>query len=126
MYTAYVTPQEYTSMGYTAIPSDNIAKYLKDASRNIDTLTFNRIVAKGFDNLTDFQKEIIKECACKQADFLYENHDAIDSVFDTYSINSVTMKFGTGFALTTDDGVPVLTSVYSVLKQTGLCCRLAR
>ena len=126
MYTAYVTPQEYTSMGYTAIPSDDIGKFLKDASRNIDTLTFNRIVAKGFDNLTDFQKEIIKECVCKQADFLFENNDAINSVFDTYSINSVTMKFGTGFAMMTDDGVPILTSVYSILKQTGLCCRLAR
>ena len=126
MYTAYVTPTEYTSMGYTAIPSANRGAYLKDASRNIDTLTFNRIVAKGFDNLTDFQKEIIKECVCKQADFLYENADAISSVFDTYSINSVTMKFGTGFAMMTDDGVPILTSVYSILKQTGLCCRLAR
>ena len=126
MYTAYITPTEYTEMGYTAISADVLNKYLIDASRNIDTLTFNRIVAKGFDNLTEFQQEIIKECVCKQADFLYENADAINSVFDTYSINSVTMKFGTGFALTTEDGVPVLTSVYSILKQTGLCCRLAR
>ena len=126
MYTAYVTPTEYADMGYTSIPSDDIEKFLKDASRNIDTLTFNRIVAKGFTNLTDFQKEIVKECVCKQADFLYENADAISSVFDTYSINSVTMKFGTGFAMMTDDGVPMLTSVYALLKQTGLCCRLAR
>lgn len=122
----YVTPTEYTTMGYKAIPTDSLVRYLTDASRNIDTLTFNRIVAKGFDNLTEFQKEIIKECTCKQADFLYENKDAIDSVFDTYSINSVTMKFGTGFAFMTDDGVPILTSVYAILKQTGLCCRLAR
>ena len=126
MYTAYVTPTEYAEMGYTNIPADDIGKFLIDASRNIDTLTFNRIVAKGFDNLTEFQQGIIKECVCKQADFLYENADAINSVFDTYSINSVTMKFGTGFAFMTDDGVPVLTSVYSLLKQTGLCCRLAR
>jgi len=126
MYTAYVTPTEYADMGYTDIPTDEILKELKDASRNIDTLTFNRIVAKGFDNLTNFQKEIIKECVCKQADFLYDNADAISSVFDTYSINSVTMKFGTGFSVELIEGVPVLTSVYSLLKQTGLCCRLAR
>ena len=126
MYTAYVTPTEYAEMGYTDIPSDDIARELVDASRNIDTLTFNRIVAKGFDKLTDFQQGIIKECVCKQADFLYDNADAISSVFDTYSINSVTMKFGTGFSVELIEGVPVLTSVYSVLKQTGLCCRLAR
>lgn len=123
MYTAYVTPTEYAEMGYTGIPSDDVEKFLTDASRNIDTLTFNRIVAKGFDNLTEFQKEIIKECVCKHADFLYENADAISNVFDTYSINSVTMKFGTGFAMMTDDGVPILTSVYAILKQTGLCWR---
>ncbi len=126
MYTAYVTNQEYTSMGYNDIPSADRSKFLKDASRNIDTLTFNRIVAKGFDNLTDFQKELVKECVCKQAEFLYDNADAISSVFDTYSINSVTMKFGTGFSVELIDGVPVLTSVYSLLKQTGLCCQLAR
>ena len=126
MYTAYVTAQEYTSMGYNDIPSASVSKFLKDASRNIDTLTFNRIVAKGFANLTEFQREIIKECVCKQAEFLYDNADAISSVFDTYSINSVTMKFGTGFSVELIDGVPVLTSVYSLLKQTGLCCQLAR
>ena len=113
-------------MGYNDIPSASVSKFLKDASRNIDTLTFNRIVAKGFANLTEFQKEIIKECVCKQAEFLYDNADAISSVFDTYSINSVTMKFGTGFSVELIDGVPVLTSVYSLLKQTGLCCQLAR
>lgn len=126
MYTGYVTPSEYAEMGYSAVPAENTAQYLKDASRNIDTLTFNRIVAKGYDNLTDFQKEIIAECVCKQADFLYENKDAISSVFDTYSINSVTMKFGTGFAFSVENGVPVLTEVYTLLEQTGLCCRLAR
>ena len=126
MYTAYVTPTEYAEMGYTTLSADEAGQFLKDASRNIDTLTFNRIVAKGFDNLTEFQQEIIKECVCKQADFLYENADAINSVFDTYSINSVTMKFGTGFSVCLDDGVPILTSVYAILKQTGLCCRVAR
>jgi hypothetical protein len=68
-------------MGYTAIePRDVLEATLKAASRQIDTLTFNRIVRFGFDNLTEFQQEIIKECVCKQADFLYENADAIDSI----------------------------------------------
>ena len=122
----YVTAEEYATMGYSAIPQAQRTQFLNDASRNIDTLTFNRIVARGFDNLTEFQKGIVQECVCKQADFLYENADALSSIFDTYSINSVTMKFGTGFSVMVENGVPVLTNVYSLLEQTGLCCRLAR
>lgn len=119
----YVTAQEYTTLGHTAIPSDQLEKFLHEASRNVDTLTFNRIVARGFDRLTDFQQEIVKEVVCKQADFLYENADAIASILDSYSINSVSMKFGSGFNVDVAEGVPMQKTVYSILKQTGLCWR---
>ena len=42
----------------TLIPLRQRAKALKDASRDIDSLTYNRITAIGFDNLTEFQKNI--------------------------------------------------------------------
>lgn len=126
MYTPYVTAEEYTEMGYTAVPSESLDAYLLEASRNIDTLTFNRIVAKGFDNLTEFQQELIKEVCCKQTDFLYENKDAIASILNRYSINGVTMEFGTGFNMTIENGLPIQNTVYSLLKQTGLCWRGAR
>jgi len=126
MYTPYVTATEYAEMGYTVLPSEDATKLLTEASRNIDTLTFNRIIAKGFDNLTEFQKDIIKQVVCEQADFLYENADALASVLDSYSINGVSMRFGTGFNVMTEDGVPIHRSTYSLLEQTGLCCRLAR
>ena len=126
MYTPYVTWDEYVHMGYTDLEENTAERYLTEASRHIDTLTFNRIVAKGFDNLTPFQQEIIKECVCKQASFLYENADAISSVFDTYSINTVTMKFGTGITFDKEAGVPVQSTTYAFLQQTGLCCRVAR
>lgn len=126
MYVPYVTAEEYTELGYTTIPSEALSQALKEASRNIDKLTFNRIVAKGFDNLTEFQQELIQEVVCKQADFLYSNADALTSVLDSYTINSVSMHFGTGFNVSIIDGVPMLGSVYSLLEQTGLCCRLAR
>lgn len=126
MYTAYVTAQEYHTMGYDAVPADDLDRMLRDASRQVDRLTFNRIVAQGFDNLTEFQQEIVKEVVCRQAGFLYENADVLDSVFDTYSINSVQMKFGTGFNVTSENGLPIERTLYSLLEQTGLCCRLAR
>jgi hypothetical protein len=126
MYTPYVTADEYSAMGYDAIPPEAITRFLTDASRQVDTLTFNRIVARGFDNLTEFQQDIIKEVVCKHAGFLYANADALDSVFDSYSINSVSMKFGTGFNVMMESGVPIERTLYSYLEQTGLCCRLAR
>lgn len=126
MYTAYVTASEYAEMGYTDIPSTNVETFLLEASRNIDTLTFNRIVAKGFDNLTEFQREIIKMAVCRQANFLYNNADAIASIMDSYAINGVSMHFGTGFNVKVIDGIPTQNNVYSLLEQTGLCCRLAR
>lgn len=126
MYTPYVTASEYTSMGYNSIPTDDLNKTLLEASRNVDTLTFNRIVAIGFEHLTDFQKEIIKEVVCRQADFLYDNADAIASILDKYSINSVSMEFGSGFNVDVAEGVPIQRTVYSILKQTGLCWRGAR
>ena len=122
MYTAYVTAEEYAELGYTAITS-NVDRYLREASRNIDTLTFNRIVAKGFDNLTEFQQELIKEVCCKQAEFLFNNADAIASILDSYAINGVSMQFGTGFNVVIEGGLPIQRTVYSLLEQTGLCWR---
>ena len=121
--TAYVTPQEYTTLGYDTIPAEDLERYLNDASRNVDTLTFNRIVARGFDRLTDFQQAIVQDVVCRQANFLYENADAIASILDSYSINSVSMTFGSGFNVSVAEGVPVQNTVYSILKQTGLCWR---
>lgn len=126
MYAGYVSAEEYTELGYTTIPSESLGRCLIDASRNIDTLTFNRIVAVGFDNLTDFQKEIVKICVCRQADFVYENRDAIASILDSYSINGVSMKFGSGFNVKIENGVPTQSTILSILEQTGLCCRVAR
>lgn len=126
MYTPYVTAEEYELLGFEDIPAEELDAFLKDASRNIDTLTFNRIVKKGFDNLTDFQKEIIKEVVCRQANFLYDNADAISSILDSYSINGVSMKFGSGFNVKIEGGLPIQSNVYSLLEQTGLCWRGAR
>ena len=123
MYQPYVTPTEYAALGYTAIPTDQVEKMLREASRNVDTLTFNRISRIGFDHLTEFQQEIVKETVCKQADFLFENADAIASVLEKYSINGVSMEFGSGFNVAIENGLPIQSTVLSVLRQTGLCWR---
>ena len=120
MYTPYAAVEEYKK-NYSDIPDENIEKSLKKASRHIDTLTFNRIQGIGFDNLTEFQKEIIKEVCCELANFEYENEDVITSVLNSYSINGVSMSFGDSWNIKVLKGVAIPTELYETLSQTGLC-----
>ncbi|MDH6367553.1 MULTISPECIES: hypothetical protein [unclassified Breznakia] len=102
--------------------ADSLEKLLKKASRHIDTLTFNRIIGR-FDDLTDFQQEIIKDVTCELVDFEYSNKDALETILSEYSINGVTMHFGESWTVKVENGIPIPTELYSLLEQTGLTTR---
>lgn len=108
------------------IPEDGINKALKNASRHIDALTYNRIVGEGIDALTEYQREIIKEVCCEMADFEYDNADMINSVFHDYSINGVSMSFGSSWNVNVISGIVVKKDTYKKLISTGLCSRILR
>ena len=110
----------------TIIPEDKIEEKLKEASMHIDTLTYNRIVGRGFENLTKFQQDIIKEVVCELADFEYENEDLIKSALSSYAINGVSMNFGTSWNIQVQNGVAIPKDYYCLLSQTGLTCRNMR
>ena len=125
-YEPYVTPKYYREVyGGSVIPEDNLERALLQASRHVDSLTYNRIVGRGFSSLTPFQQEIIREVVCRQADFEYENADEIDTILQNYSINGVSAQFGSSWNVFTDKGIAMRRDVYATLCQTGLCCRLA-
>lgn len=107
-----------------AISDDDIDAAIYDASRHIDSLTFNRIIAIGYDNLTDFQKTILAQVCLKQAEFEYANKSLIDSVVSSYSLNGVSIGFDAqGWNVHVENGIVMQGSTYELLKQTGLCCR---
>ena len=125
--------EPYASPGYyqgkyegTLIEDDDLKKALVQASRHIDSLTYNRIAGRGFSNLTSFQQELIRDVVCQQADFETENADEINSILSSYSINGVSAQFGSSWNIFTDKGVAMKRDLYALLCQTGLCCRLAR
>ena len=125
--------EPYASPGYyqgkyegTLIEDDDLKKALVQASRHIDSLTYNRIVGRGFSSLTQFQRDIIQDVVCQQADFETENADEINSILSSYSINGVFAQFGSSWNVFTDKGVAMKRDLYALLCQTGLCCRLAR
>lgn len=121
-YEAYATEDDF----YEILPDsvvDVTETDLLQASRHVDSLTYNRIVATGFDNLTEFQQDIVKEVVCRQALFEVENADAISSVLSSYSINGVSMAFGSSWNVYIEHGIAMRRDVYALLQQTGLCYR---
>lgn len=125
-YEPYVPPEYYREVYKgSVIPEENLKQALRQASRHVDSLTYNRIVGQGFLCLTDFQQELIQEVVCRQAEFEYENADEIDTILQSYSINGVSAQFGSSWNVFTDKGIAMRRDVYAMLCQTGLCCRLA-
>ena len=127
MYRPYVDAAYYTDIYNGSLLSDaDREKYLKQASRHIDSLTYNRIVSQGFSSLTPFQQDVVREVICEQADFEFENADEINTILSGYSINGVSAQFGSSWNVFTEKGVAMKRDTYALLCQTGLCCRLAR
>ncbi|NLZ45675.1 MAG: hypothetical protein GX896_03185 [Clostridiales bacterium] len=102
------------------LPKDEILQRLSDAEKAIDSLTFNRIVRQGFDNLTSFQKGLIKDAVRLQADFAFKNAELLDSPLSSYSISGVSMSFDKS-KIVTIGSVTTTNEVYGLLMQTGLC-----
>lgn len=121
-YVPYATEDYYTDTFKGEVLDYEVAeKSLRTASRHIDSLTFNRIVGRGFSNLTPFQQDIIREVCCELAEFEYENDDLIRNVLQSYSINGVSMSFGNSWNVKVISGVAIRSDIYDKLAQTGLC-----
>lgn len=114
----YLSPKEYIG----EIPPDELERRLSDAQRAVDSLTFNRIIKQGFDNLTEFQQGLVKEAVKKQADFAYNNADLLESPLSGYSISGVSMSFDRS-KVCSIGSVTTTKEVYGLLLQTGLCFR---
>lgn len=72
--TLYVDKKYYSDeFKGNEVPIDEIEKYLRLAQEKIDSITYNRIVAIGFNNLTNFQQEKIRDAICYQAEYIYVN-----------------------------------------------------
>ena len=114
----YLEPSEYSGN----IPAEELEKRLRRACRDIDSLTYNRIVKAGFENLTEFQQGLIKEAVELHADFCYDNAELLESPLSAYSINGVSMSFDKS-KIVTIGNVTTSSEVYNLLMQTGLCYR---
>lgn len=105
------------------LPDEEAEKALKQASKHIDILTYRRIAGMGFENLTPFQQETVKEVCCMMADFESANASMINSLINSYSINGASITFsGESANCQIVNGIIIQKDVYAYLSQTGLTC----
>lgn len=101
------------------IPDESLFNKLERASDQINALTYNRIVAIGFDNLSEFQKDKIKKAVCLHAEFIEQYGEYIDMPLSGFTAGSTTVNFNANKI----NGVTTTQEVLNYLKATGLTCR---
>lgn len=102
----------------TTIPDDDIERELARASDDIDSVTYNRIVAQGFDNLSPYQQEQVKKATCAQAEFLYQYGEFTNLPLKSFSAGSISMSLGEEV-----NGVMASRTALRYLTPTGLTSR---
>lgn len=120
---AYATPNDYARYCPDgSLTEGMLYAELERASAQVDGLCYGRIRRAGFENLTEFQQECIRQATCLQAEFLASYADALESPLQSYGINGVSMTFD-GTKVRQQGGVTASSEVYSLLLQTGLAHR---
>lgn len=117
---AYATADDYSRFGTGLIPAEELQKELDRASDQIDQLTYNRIIARGADNLSPFQRDNVMKAVCQQADFTFQYGDYLTLPLAGYSAGSVSLSFK---AVEGAGGVQTTEGVTGLLKATGLMNR---
>lgn len=110
---------------WAAVPGEDRAG-LARAGRAVDTLTFCRIRALGWEGLTPFQQDAVSEVVKGLAEFHSTNTDLLESTVSGYSINGVSVQYSGGVSVTRVGGVVIPRELYALLEQTGLTCQVLR
>lgn len=109
------------------IPEDDIEEYLELSQEKIDSITYNRIVAIGFENLTEFQQDKISKAICYQAEYIfkngYNNEDNRD--ISSYSVLDISVSVDSSNANKTKaQKLNMSENAYDLVHQTGLDGRI--
>lgn len=92
---------------------------LKAAEIKVNELSFGRVEAKGFDNLTEFQKNCVRKAVCYQAEYYIDN--GYDGIIQSYSVPDISVTVKAGNRETESKCISPL--AISLLTQCGLSSR---
>ena len=128
--TLYVNKEYYSNtFGGKNIPDEEIEQYLELAQEKIDSITYNRIVAIGFDNLTEFQKEKISKAICYQAEYIFQNgyNDENNRDVSSYSVLDISVSVdNSSNNKTIAQKVNMSEIAYDLVHKTGLDGKVLR
>ena len=123
MITVYATTDDYKKYGSGSLEDSEVDKYLELSSIDINRATLTRIEKRGFNNLTEQQKDLIVKATCLQADYIKDEGIYDDDSISSYSIGgdlTVNEKESTDIA----DKLNISKLAFFYLKRTGLTNRI--
>lgn len=123
MITIYATDEDYKKYGAGSLEGNDLNKYLELASIDVNRATLTRIEKRGFNNLTENQKDLIIKATCLQADYIKDEGIYDDDSIESYSIGgdlTVNEKESTDIA----DKLNISKLAFFYLKRTGLTNRI--
>lgn len=123
MITVYATKDDYAKYGCESLEYDEIEKYLELASIDINRATLTRIEKRGFNNLTEQQKDLIIKATCLQADYIKEDMTYGGGDLSSYSIGG-DLTVNTKESNETNDKLKLSKQAFFYLKRTGLMSRI--
>lgn len=123
MINTYAKKEDYLKYGCKKIKDDEINKFLELASIDVNNATLTRIEKRGFNNLTDTQKDLIIKATCMQADYIQEAGTYDNDDIESFSIGgdlSINKKISDEMS----DKLKLSKLAYMYLKRTGLINRI--
>ena len=123
MITVYATKEDYKKYGSGSLDDNEIDKYLELSSIDVNRATLTRIEKRGFNNLTEQQKDLIIKATCLQADYIKDEGIYDDDSISSYSIGgdlTVNEKESTDIA----DKLNISKLAFFYLRRTGLTNRI--
>lgn|SRR5690554_5344785 len=91
---AYADYEYYRDVFKGNLDEGTASKLLDEASDQVDRLTYGRIRRRGFDNLTEYQQEMVQKAVCYQAEFINNYGEYLSSPLSGFSIGDVSLNFG--------------------------------
>ena len=123
MITVYATEDDYKKYGSGSLEDSEIEKYLELSSIDVNRATLKKKKKRGFNNLTEQQKDLIIKATCLQADYIKDEGIYDDDDVESYSIGgdlTINKKESTDIA----DKLNISKLAFFYLKRTGLTNRI--
>ena len=90
---SYAAPSDYQVYVGDYEDAEELEKLLDRASDVVDRATYNRIVARGFDSLSEYQQEMVTKATCLQASFIEQYGSYLNMPLSGFSAGSISVNF---------------------------------